>query len=895
MNHLPTTIPRANGARMLARHPLVMALALALPGVAEAAIDPVEPDPSPAALDPQAVFNSDFIHSSAAGLDLSRFERGNVTLAGIYRPQIQVNGQPIPGGREVTFRQVADSTSAQPCFNRDMLVAFGLDMDKLETRGDSESRRQLDGSTLLCGHLDTAIPGATVDFDDADQILHVTLPQIFMASRARGYVSPDLWDEGEQAFMLNYNANTFQLRSDGRRSTSTFLGVNAGANLGGWRLRHNGALNVADGHRQWQNSLTYAQHDLTDARAQLTLGDSYTSGEILDSVRIRGVSIASDQRMLPASQRGYAPVIRGVAESNAQVTVRQNGYVIASTTVAPGAFELDDLYPTGYGSDLEVVITEADGRTKTIVVPYTSVPQMLRQGTTRFAVAAGQVSETSLAATPFILQATVQRGVTNSTTLYGGTTASNSYVAGLLGAAVNLPFGAVSLDVTGSRAAFRAAGTRRGVSTRLRYSRTVNATGTSIGIAAYRFSTRDYLGVTDAANLRERLRRGAPGDRIGGERSRFDVTVGQTIGGGRLVATGSSIGYWGSRSRGVNYSLGYGGSWRTLSYNVSVQRSRLGNAFGAGFGAGFGSANGRRDDGIDTTIYLALSVPLGSSPRSPNLNVSHNRTVGGYATAQASLTGALDSASDLTYNLSGSRSESTARSAIHGGNASLAYRTYAGTYRIGVGRTGGTSQYSLGTAGALVAHRDGLTLAQELGETNAIIHAPGAAGARIDSHSGARLDGRGNAVVRGLQPYQLNTVSINPKGASQDVELESTSESVAPRAGAFARLDYRTTVSRALLIQASRADGEPLPFGASVTDADGQVVGVVGQGSKIFTRGVAAGARLTVRWGEQSLSACHVDLPASLDTVDMHGMHRAVRATCVTSEAIGPQPLKKAA
>src|SRR6187402_1195679 len=135
MNELSRTTPRAMGRRPSARHPLVMALALALPGAAEAAIDPVGPDPTPATLEPQAVFNADFIHSSASDLDLSRFERGNVTLAGIYRPQIEVNGQPVPGSRDVVFRQVADSTSAQPCFNRDMLVSFGLDTEKLRVHG----------------------------------------------------------------------------------------------------------------------------------------------------------------------------------------------------------------------------------------------------------------------------------------------------------------------------------------------------------------------------------------------------------------------------------------------------------------------------------------------------------------------------------------------------------------------------------------------------------------------------------------------------------------------------------------------------------------------------------------------------------------------------------------
>ena len=38
--------------------------------------------------------------------------------------------------------------------------------------------------------------------------------------------------------------------------------------------------------------------------------------------------------MLPDSMKGFAPVIRGTAHSNARVIVRQNGYVIYQNYVA---------------------------------------------------------------------------------------------------------------------------------------------------------------------------------------------------------------------------------------------------------------------------------------------------------------------------------------------------------------------------------------------------------------------------------------------------------------------------------------------------------------------------------------------------------------------------------
>ena len=103
------------------------------------------------------------------------------------------------------------------------------------------------------------------------------------------------------------------------------------------------------------------KHDIDALRAQFTAGESSTRGEVFDSLQYWGVNLATDEEMLPYSQRGYAPVIRGVASSNAVVSVRQNGYLIYQQNVAPGAFEINDLFSTTNSGDLEVTVKEADG------------------------------------------------------------------------------------------------------------------------------------------------------------------------------------------------------------------------------------------------------------------------------------------------------------------------------------------------------------------------------------------------------------------------------------------------------------------------------------------------------------------------------------------------------
>jgi outer membrane usher protein len=75
-------------------------------------------------------------------------------------------------------------------------------------------------------------------------------------------------------------------------------------------------------------------------KSELTVGQSSTQADVFDSVSYTGAQLATESDMLPDSERGYAPVVRGTAHSNAQVVVRQNGYVIYQNTVPPARLRL---------------------------------------------------------------------------------------------------------------------------------------------------------------------------------------------------------------------------------------------------------------------------------------------------------------------------------------------------------------------------------------------------------------------------------------------------------------------------------------------------------------------------------------------------------------------------
>ncbi|STS85010.1 outer membrane protein for export and assembly of type 1 fimbriae [Klebsiella pneumoniae] len=218
-----------------------------------------------------------------------------------------------------------------------------------------------------------------------------------MGNHARGYIPPELWDNGITAGLINYNfTGNNAHNTTGGSSRYAYLNLQSGLNIGAWRLRDNSTWSYSSGgstssnENRWQHVNSWLERDITPLRSRLTLGDSYTNGDVFDGINFRGAQLASDDNMLPDSQKGFAPVIHGIARGTAQVSIRQNGYEIYQSTVPPGPFTIDDLYAAGNGGDLQVTIKEADDSRQVFSVPWSTVPVLQREGHTRFALTAGE-------------------------------------------------------------------------------------------------------------------------------------------------------------------------------------------------------------------------------------------------------------------------------------------------------------------------------------------------------------------------------------------------------------------------------------------------------------------------------------------------------------------------
>ncbi|WP_336222949.1 fimbria/pilus outer membrane usher protein [Enterobacter kobei] len=783
-------------------------------------------------------FESDFLRLEGYNrIDLRRFSYGSSASPGKYPVSVYVNGNEI-ASEEVEFREAKDGY-VYPCLSPRLVQLINFREERLTA--DMKSALS---SPSGCADLQNVIPDSKIDFDSGEQKLSIEVPQIYVNRIARGSVSPELWDSGVPALMLGYYINNYESRyKNGQSSSSLYASVNSGLNIGAWYFRHNGSWNKQKGQGgRYQALNTYVQRDIAPVRGRVVLGEYNTTGQLFNSVPFTGVQLASDERMLPDSQRGFAPEIRGVARTNAKVTVRQQGNIIYETTVTPGAFLINDLYPTGYGGDLEVTIQEADGSIQQYTMPYASVAQLLRPGSHRYSATAGKLRDVGLSEKPAFYELTYQRGLNNTFTGYGGVQVSQNYRAGQVGLAAGTRLGALGIDVTQSesRLGEKAGGRLSGQSYRVSYSKLINETNSNITLAGYRFSSSGYMDFLTAMQTREAARRDERQFSIRRSKNRYTATVSQGLpdGWGNLYVSASAENYWNSQE-GYNtqYQAGYSNTYKRLSYGLSVSRNR--------------SSNGSEQ----TSWFLNFSLPLWEdrSARSPTLSLRYNQNSNGGKGQQMTLSGVAGEENQYSYNLSAAHDNYSGTSGSVSGTWQNRVTQMTGSY--GEGKNYRST--SVGMSGGVVVHSGGVTLTPYNSDSYALIEAKDAKGAKVAGYAGASIDSFGYALFPSLMPYQMNSVSIDPEGASQDVEFENTSQRVAPRAGAVVKVKFRTNSGTPVLIK-SNFGGEPLPFGAEVYDENNRNVGTVTQGSVIYARTQEQRGAFTIKWGSGIFEQCRV-------------------------------------
>lgn len=191
--------------------------------------------------------------------------------------------------------------------------------------------------------------------------------------------------------------------------------------------------------------------------------------------------------------------------------------------------------------------------------------------------------------------------------------------------------------------------------------------------------------------------------------------------------------------------------------------------------------------------------------------------------------------------------------------AAVQYRSpYVSTGLNGYFYSNNQQNYNFNMSGAVVAHAQGISFSPEMGDTMVLVKADKAKGVAVKNTAGLKIDRWGHAVIPYVTAYRMNEIILDPSDAIDQVELLSTSQELAPYAGAIVRVEFKTLPGMRLVIKSRQPNGKALPFAASVLDEDGESIGVVAQGSQILLRTDQTQANLVVKWGDAEDEQCQI-------------------------------------
>ena len=807
----------------------------------------------------EEIFNPAFLtdgHSSDIIIsDLSKFNQKKYQPPGVYRVEILVNNEKVDT-EDVVFIESYDeqgNTFLLPCLDAEKIKSFGIIVVETEAETDSNA---------MCLHFLSRIPGSTSDFIFDKQKLKLTFPQVSIRNNVRGYISPERWDNGINAFYTSYTVSLYN--NSYLDSKSVFLNFNNGFNIGSWQFRNNIFYNYNESNdlssSRFNSINTYVKRNIIPLKSKILIGESNTSNEIFDSLRFLGLNLSSAEEMYPDSQQGYAPTIRGVAQSNANVVIKQNNSIIYQISVPPGPFLIEDLNPTSVSGDLTVEINEANGTIQSFVVPYSTLPILQRDGRLKYDAVIGKYKTNSAnSLTPRFLQGTLIYGLPHGISVYGGTQFSKDYSNVLLGLGRNLgKLGAVSFDVSHANSEFENGVSKSGQSVRFLYAKSLVRTGTTFRLLGYRYSTEGFFTFNEVLNQLDRVDTLplTPGyfSKDLSRKGQFEANISHSFGKyGSLFLSGTQQSYW---------KTGLKNSWLQAGHSVSYRGVNLSLSLSHFSYKTYGTE--------DTILSFGASLPLDNLARKNNkarllenayvtASTTHSSETGD--DYRVALSGTLLENRNLRYSLS--QSQLTDHS--NAGSLALDYKGRFGDIGGTYSYNKNSNQIGLNGNGSILAHRNGVTFGQYMNETSILVEAKGAAGVSIENYPGIKTNSFGHAVIPYASAYRENRVSLNPNSFDNNVEIERNVNTVIPANGAIVRTVFKADIGIRALITLSK-DNKHVPYLSTVTELDSSIAGIVGIDGGAFLTGLPRKGTLEVTWGSGTEAKCI----AEYDTTEMN-------------------------
>lgn len=679
-----------------------------------------------------------------------------------------------------------------------------------------------------------SIDGYAVQLNPARQGIEVSFaPSAFVATQL-GDAEQDVpaVSATEPALFVNYDLNWSHTRTRGI-SPSKELGALTEVGLTG-RLgvltssflgRNIQSAEIGQA-AQWRRLETTFTRDFPERKLSMRLGDSTTRTGLLGrQIYFGGIQVARNFELAPGFISQPLPLISGSSSVPSTVELYINDALRQTLNVPAGPFTIQNPMPVSGDGQARMVVRDLLGRETVITQSFFSHAELLEEGLSDWSFEAGAVRN--------------NLGVANAD--YG-----ERFAAGLW---------------------------RHGLSKRLtletRGEWGENTRGVGLGISQalpWQALGQASLALSEQKGLGRGLQWTA-----GGEYSNAEQAY-------ALQAQGATAGY---RTVGLSNTM-EPPRWQ-LAGSFSHTHARLGT---------FGVAMARLDSrpqGQFSTYSLSHSMRIGSQgsinavftqvlgttsarlfavsmlwPLEKQINTAlHVMQRNGQTDAYASASQGLQGDTGMGWRvLGGTRS---GRALSEGG---IFLQGQRNLFTADASASSGQQSLRLGTQGGFVLMGGRLFATRPLHESFALVDVgmPDV-GLTFQGREQVRTDAQGQALLPGLQPYNTNSVRLNPSDLPISAEVDSLEQVVVPRLRSAVRLNFAVRSGQAALVTVLLKDGQPAPAGAEIERMGDARRFPVGRGGQAFVTGLQAEQPLRLHWNGTSCLMALVLPPGSADDI----------------------------
>lgn len=807
----------------------------------------------------QDYFNPLFLGEDVASIeDLSYISSGNNIAPGKYLLYVYV-GENYIQNTNIEFKENKSEKKVNACFTKNIIDEISFN-DEIKNKFNL-----LVKDSTECIDIDKYIDDFSYDVNLSKLTLKLSIPQIYLKSIRTTLANESDWDDGISALMMNYKFNgSFSKNRNMDDYSSSFLNLTNRLNIGSWRLHSNLYYNQSKigstTNHDLKSSNTYASRNFNSIKSTLITGQHVLGSILFDSNPYIGITLATASEMLPDSEKGYSPTIKGIAESRSKITVKQNGSILYQEYINPGPYNIDNLNSVGSSGDYEVELTSAEGIVTTYIVPYSSLPNLLRKGSYNYSVSLGQLDIDSAKKNKFV-QGSLAIGLGLETTLYTGYQIANRYTATGFGLGKDIGrYGALSVDATYAQAKIDD-DTYNGQSYRVLFAKSFNDTGTNIQLTGYRYSTSDYFTFSEA-NYRNSHNSDINDPSYysyysGQKKSSFQVNLAQNLGDlGQLYIWGNVDSYWGSDKKSKNIQIGWNRTFKELN-NIMVSASYNKNTY---------SGN------TDNTFYLSLSMPLSNGMNDNKMYLTNSTTYNDskYNNLTSLYGNALDN--KLSYNLY----QSVNNNVSDQSNLNLRYKANVAEFNAGTTYSSKSTEFDYGMAGAVLVHSGGVVFSREANDTAILIEAKGAAGARLDRNGdNITISNNGYALIPYATAYHYNDVGLSPDSFGSGYDIDSKIMKVAPTRGAISKVIFDVRKGYNFLVSVTY-QGKPIKFGTLVINNSDQTTSIANDDSTVYLTGVKSKSSYSVKIDKDTSCDFLIDYD---DNAEMKNINK-INVTC---------------